>query len=58
MPIFQIDISNIDYPRQLKGYSVKRSKLHDRNFRDSWLIDDMRAKSTISQCTVAYSKHF
>ena len=32
-------INNIDCPRQLKGYLVKRSELCDRNFRDSSLID-------------------
>ena len=44
-------IDNIDCPRQLKGYLVKRSELHDRNFRDSSLIDGMRAKSTMGQCS-------
>ena len=39
-------INNIDCPRQLKGYLVERSELHDRNFRDSSLIDGMRAKSS------------
>ena len=28
-------INNIDCPRQLKGYLVKLSELHDRNFRDT-----------------------
>ena len=44
-------INDIDCPRRLKGYLVKRSELHDRNFRDSSLIDGMRAKSTMGQCT-------
>ena len=40
-------INNIDCPRQLKGYLVKRCEPHDRNFIDSSLIDSMRAKSTM-----------
>ena len=43
-------INNIDSPHQLKGYLVKRSELHDRNFRDSSPIDIMRAKSAMGQC--------
>lgn len=42
-------MNNIDCPRQLKGYLVKRSELHDRNFRDSSQIDSVRAKSTMGQ---------
>ena len=44
-------INNIDCPRQPKGCLVKWSELHDRNFRDSSLIDGMRAKSTMGQCS-------
>ena len=36
-------------PRQLKGYLVKRSELCDRNFRDSSLIDGVRAKTALGQ---------
>ena len=42
-------INNIDCPRQLKGYLVKRSELCDRNFRDSSLIDGVRAKTALGQ---------
>lgn len=42
-------INNIDCPRQLKGYLVKRSELHDRHFRDSSQIDSVRATSTMGQ---------
>ena len=43
--------NDIDCTRQLKGYLVKRSELHDRNFRDSSLIDGMRTTSTMGQCS-------
>ena len=46
--VFKI-INNIDCPRQLKGYLVKRSELCDRNFRDSSLIDGVRAKTALGQ---------
>ena len=42
-------INNIDCPRQLKGYLVKHSRLSDRNFRDSSLIDAMRAGTAMGQ---------
>ena len=46
--VFKI-INNIDCPRQLEGYLVKRSELCDRNFRDSSLIDGVRAKTALGQ---------
>ena len=42
-------INNINCPRELKGYLVKRSELCDRNFRDSSLIDSERAKTALGQ---------
>ena len=51
LQLFYKIANNIDCPRQLKGYLVKRSELHDRNFRDSSLINGMRAKSTMGQCS-------
>ena len=42
-------VRNINCPHQLEGYLVKRSALHDRELRDSTLLDVIATKTKMGQ---------
>ena len=49
-------INNVNCPKQLIGYLVKRSQRHCRSLRDSTLLDLPQVKTTCGQTSFKFSR--